>query len=131
MAIITTAAITALATSLAKKGLEKAFETTGEKLTEGALNWLKSVFYYEDKPKTMVQDLINNPESEARRKAIESLINIDLEDYPEHEKFLQEIYEKTKSIETNISVVNSKNVNTGDINTGGGSIHIGDNNGRA
>lgn len=130
MAFITSAAITALVISLAKKGLEKAFETTGEKLTEGAFRWLKSVFYDENKPKPVVIDLLKNPDSEARRKAIESLVNIDLEDNPENEKFLQEVYEKTISIETNISVVNSKNVNTGDINTGGGSVHIGDNNGR-
>lgn len=130
MAIITTAAITALVTSLAKKGLEKAFETTGEKLTEGALNWIKSIFYDEDKPKPMVNDLIQNPDSEARRKAIESLVNIDLEDHPDNEKFLHEVYEKTKSIETNISIANSKNVNTGNITTGGGSVHIGDSNGR-
>jgi hypothetical protein len=129
MAIITTVAITALITSLAKKGLEKAFETTGEKLTEGAFNWLKSVFYEEEKPKESVQDLIQNPDSEARKKAVESLINIDLEDHPGNEKFLHEVYEKTQSIETNISIVNSKNVNTGEINTGGGSVRIGDNNG--
>lgn len=128
MPIITTAAITALVTHLAKKGLEKAFETTGEKLTEGALNWIKSVFYDGDKPKSMVDNLIQNPESEARRKSIESVINIDLEDHPENEKFLHEVYEK--SVENNISIVNSKNINTGDINTGGGSVHIGDNNGR-
>lgn len=130
MAIITTAAITALVTSLAKKGLEKAFETTGEKLTEGALTWIKSIFYDEDKPKPMVNDLIQNPDSEARRKAIESLVNIDLEDHPDNEKFLHEVYEKTKSIETNISITNSKNVNTGNITTGGGSVYIGDSNGR-
>jgi hypothetical protein len=130
MAIITTAAITALVTSLAKKGLEKAFETTGEKLTEGALVWLKSVFYDVDKPKPMVEDLIQNPDSEARRKAIESIVNIDLEDHPQNEKFLHEVYEKIKSSETNTSVINSKNVNTGNINTGGGSFHIGDSNGK-
>lgn len=128
MAIITTAAITALVTSLAKKGLEKAFETTGEKLTEGALSWLKSIFYDEEKPKPVVEDLVQNPDSNARKKAVESLINIDLEDNPENQRFLEEVFEKT--VETNISIANSKNVNTGNINSGGGSIHIGDNNGR-
>jgi hypothetical protein len=126
MAIITTAAITALVGNLAKKGLEKAFETTGEKLTEGALRWLKSVFYEDDKPKKLVDDLIQNPNSDARKKAVESLINIDLEDAPENVQFLREVYEN--SIDTNISIVKSKNVNTGDINTGGGSVHIGDSN---
>jgi hypothetical protein len=126
MAILTTAAITALITSLVTKGLEKSIETTSESLTEGALKWFKSLFYKGEEPIEAVAKLIENPESEARKNAIKSILEIDIEDNPENEKYLKEIFEKTSISKTEIS--NSKNVNTGNINSGGGSIHFGDNN---
>jgi oligoendopeptidase F len=128
MAILTTAAITALITSIATKGLEKSIETTSESLTEGALKWFKSLFYKEKEPIEAVTKLIENPDSEARKNAIRSLLELDIEDNPENEKYLKEIYEKTGI--SKIEISNSKNVNTGDINSGGGSIHFGDNNGK-
>lgn len=126
MPIFTTAAAIALLTKLTEKGLDKAFETGGEKISEGAFNWIKSLFYKDGNPKKALKELqedINNPEKISNAKAI---IDNSIEDNPEFENYLMEIIEKLPKIENNIS--ESKNVITGNVNTGGGNFINGDNN---
>jgi hypothetical protein len=45
---ITTTALILLGKHLAEKGLEKAFETTGEEVTKNAVNWVKNLFKKDD-----------------------------------------------------------------------------------
>lgn len=122
--ILTTAAITALLTTLATKGLEKAVETTGEKISENSISWIKSLFYKEDKPKRALIELQNNPNDNEKLMVAKGIIDNAIEDNPELEKYLEEIISKTQTVNNSIS--DSKNVNTGNINTAGGDLQIGD-----
>ena len=95
------------------------------------LKWIKPIFLKEDgEEKEITRALKEKPESSARRKAVESAIEIGLEDTPEANAFIKEIFEKiskTKEGGKIISnIIDSKNVNTGNVNTGGGDLQIGD-----
>jgi hypothetical protein len=127
MPILTTA-VTALAMGLAKKGLESAFETTGEKVTEGAITWFTSLFKKDNgESKKILQELEANPDNkDIINKAI-AIIENAVEDNPKHEEYLAEIIEKNPNV--SIDVAKSKNVSIGNVNTGGGDFRIGDNNG--
>lgn len=125
MPLITTAAVTALITTLANKGLEKAFENVGEDVSDGAMDWLKSLFTKKGKPKKVLTELKEKPESIARQNAAKSLIDISLEDNPKASSFLEEIISKLDG-SSEIKISNSKNVNTGNLNSQGGDIQIGD-----
>ena len=126
MPIITTTAITSFVTLLAKKGLEKAFETGGEKVSEGAYNWIKSLFYKDNEPKNILKELQQNPENTEIISNATAIINNSLEDNPQFELFFKEIISKLPKIENNIS--NSKNVIIGNVDTSGGNFINGDNN---
>src|SRR5690606_18670205 len=116
MAIITTAAVTALVITLANKGLEKAFENVGEKVSDGAIDWVRGIFTKKGKTKKVLTDLKENPESEARQNAAKSVIEISLEENPQAKIFLEEIISKINSI-SNTNISKSKNVNTGNISS--------------
>jgi polyribonucleotide nucleotidyltransferase len=122
---ITTIALLSLGKYLAKKGLEKAFDTTSEEVSKNAVNWVKNLFTKDGKTRNELIELQEKPDSPARLNAVKAIIERDLEDNPEAEKYLQEIYNKVLNINSNIT--NSKNVNTGTINSGGGNIQLGDN----
>ncbi len=126
MPIITTAAISSFLTILAKKGMEKAFETGGEKVSEGAYNWIKSLFYKDNEPKTILKELQESPENAEKLSNATAIINNSLEDNPEFENYLKEIIEKLSKNENTITA--SKNVITGNVNTGGGNFINGDSN---
>lgn len=125
MPVITTAAIIALVTTLANKGLEKAFENVGEEVSNEAIDWLKGLFTKKGKPKKVLKKLKENSDSKARQNAAKSVIDISLEDNPNAEKFLEEIISKIH-INSKTDISKSKNVNTGNINSQGGNIQIGD-----
>lgn len=128
MPVITTTAITSLLTLLANKGLEKAFETGGEKISEGAYNWIKSLFYKNNEPKKILKELETEPNNLEKISNATAIIKNSIEDNTEFESYLKELIEKLPKIENNIS--NSKNVNTGNINTNGGNFRIGDDYGK-
>jgi len=125
MPIITTISITSFLTALAQKGLDKAFETAGEKVSEGAYNWIKSLFYKNSEPKKILKELQAEPQNLEKLSNAAAIINNSIEDDPKFEFFLKEIIEKLSMTKNTIS--NSKNVNTGNINTKGGDFRIGDN----
>jgi hypothetical protein len=54
------------------------------------------------------------------------LVENSIEDNPEYESYLNELLDKLPKIENNIN--NSKNVITGNVNTGGGNFINGDGN---
>jgi len=128
MALITTGALTLLAKHLAEKGLEKVFETTGEEVSKNTINWIKNLFTKDEKKIAELLDLEEKPDSQARLNAVKAVIERDLEENPDAEKYLQEIYNKVLNVNSNIT--NSKNVNTGTLNSGGGNIQLGDNYGK-
>lgn len=121
---ITTAAIVLLARQLAEKGLEKVFETTGEEVSKTAIDWLKGLFKKNEKVVPELIELQEKPESPARLNAVKAIIERDLEDNPDSETYLKEIYQKVFNSTANFK--NSKNINTGTLNSGGGNIHLGD-----
>ncbi|WP_333696430.1 hypothetical protein [Flavobacterium sp.] len=127
MPIITTAAITTLLSVLATKGLEKAFETGGEKISEGAFNWLKSLFYKENEPKKILKELQESPDNEEKISNARAIITNSIEDNSTFENYLKEFLENLPQIENNIS--HSKNVNTGNVNISG-NFRIGDDYGK-
>lgn len=111
---------------LAKKGAEKIVDTGSEKITDGSINWLKSLFFKNDEPKNALKELINEPENKEKQNAVKAIIENSIEDNPEFENNLKEILEKLPKVESTIT--NSKNVITGNVNTGGGNFINGDSN---
>ncbi|MNK22309.1 hypothetical protein D3C87_405830 [compost metagenome] len=128
MAVMTTAAITLIVGKLAEKGLDKAFDTTVEKISEGAIAWVKNLFTRNGKARQELADLESKPDSAARLKAVSAILERELEDNPESARHLEEIYDKMTRPEVHIT--KSKNVNTGTINSGGGDVQLGDNYGQ-
>jgi hypothetical protein len=125
--IISTIALTTLLTKLVDKSLDKALEKTGEWISESAIKWVKNIFCKEDDtPKNEVIKFLENPESETKIALLKSMIASDVEDNPSNMKFFEEINDKLSKIDNSINISHSKNVNTGTINSGGGSIHFGD-----
>lgn len=119
------AVITPFLIELGKKGIEKFSEKGFESVSEGAIKWFKSLFFKDDKPKKALLELQENPENKEKQNIAKAIIENSIEDNPEFENYLKEILEKLPKIENTIT--NSKNVNTGNINTGGGDFRIGDN----
>lgn len=125
MPVISTVAVTAFLTTLAQKGLDKAFETGSEKVSEDAYNWIKSLFYKESEPKKILKELQEDPENAEKLSNAIAIINNSIEDNQQFQAYIKEIIEKIPETQSTIS--NSKNVNTGNVNTAGGNFRIGDN----
>lgn len=111
---------------LSKKGLEKIVDTGSQKLTERSIDWIKSLFFKNNRPKKALRDLTEEPENIEKQNAVRSLIENAIEDNPEVEKYLTEIIQKFPKIENTITT--SKNVITGNVNTAGGNFINGDSN---
>ena len=123
MAILTTSIITVIVTFLAKEGATKVYETVIETLSIEAINKIKNVFTKDGKPKEVISELQEKPDSVARQNAVKALIEKSIEDDPEIENAFMEFFQKIPNgITTNIS--HSKNVNTGDINSDGVDIDL-------
>jgi len=96
--------------------------------SEATINWLKPLFLKEDgTEKEIIKNLKEKPESKARKKAVESALEIGVEDSSEASVHVNEIFEKVSKANKETSIANSKNVNTGTVNTNGGDFHLGDN----
>lgn len=98
---------------------------------DATIQWIRPVFLIDDKEdKEIIRDLKKNPEEELNAQAIEIAIAKAIKEEPDNAKHLEEMYnslmQKADKGES-ISIVNSKNVNTGSINSMGNVI-IGDNN---
>jgi len=125
----TTGAIISILTYLGDKAFDKAFDTAAGEFTKGSIDWLKSIFFNEDdKPKDVLKKFQENPESQARQNIAKATIELELEENPEAEKYLLELAKVIEAKSGNSNTIsNSKNVNTGNISSGGNTI-IGDNN---
>jgi hypothetical protein len=129
---ITTAAITTLVSYLGTKIFDKSFDTVTQEFTKDGVQWLKSVFYRSDNtPKDVLIELKTQPNDEHNLQAAEIAVAKSLKDNPDAEVWLKEMVELIKAKEVkgeSVRVVNSKNVNTGKVDTGGGNFIIGDSN---
>lgn len=99
--------------------------------TAESVKWIRPLFLKEDgTEEKVIQKLKENPESTAKQDAVKALIASEIEDNPEAGKYLEEMASLIKGKANKgeaISIINSKNVVTGDIKAGGNVI-IGDNN---
>ena len=125
MPLVTSAMLTALAVSLATKGLESLVENTGESISQGAVNWVKSLFYKDSEPKKALKELQENPSNEMKLEIVKSILANSIEANSENLNYFKEIISKLPY--SDITIKDSKNVNTGDVDTGGGDFRIGDN----
>ncbi|WES99320.1 hypothetical protein P2W68_06810 [Chryseobacterium arthrosphaerae] len=123
--VITTALVTSLLLNLTQKGLEKAFETGGEKVSEGAINWVKGLFYKSGEPKKALKELQDDPTNPSKQEIVKGIVENSIEDNEDNLKYFEELIKNLPKSENTIS--NSKNVVTGNISAGGNSI-VGDGN---
>lgn len=124
MPVITTVALTALATALTNKGLESAFENVGEKVSDGAISWIKKLFYKDGKPKKALKELQENPSKSEKQEVVKAIIENSIEDSEQNLNFLKEIIQ---ILPKDNVITNYKNINTGNIDSKGGDVQIGDN----
>ncbi|QDW22774.1 hypothetical protein [Flavobacterium sp. KBS0721] len=123
---ITMAVITPFLIELGKKGYEKFTEKGINSISEGAITWIKSLFIKDEKPKKALLELQEQPENKEKQNIVKAIIENSIEDNPEFAIYLKELIEKLPK-NTNI-ISSTKNVITGNVNTGGGSFINGDNN---
>ena len=73
---------------------DKSIDGFLSEFTEATFNWIRPFFLEEDgTEKEIVKNLKDKPESAARRKAVESALEVGLEDMPEAEQYIKEIFE--------------------------------------
>lgn len=101
------------------------------KFTDTTVHHIKHLFFKEDGSlKKELEKLKENPESEVKKKSVMAMLESELEDDTSIEKYIKEIFDKIIQTEDGIKIItnitNSKNINTGDVNTGGGDFRIGD-----
>lgn len=130
--VATTLMIKTVVGYLAKKLKDsKSVQDFFNDFTEASVKWIRPLFLKEDESnEKMIEDVIKNAEnpSETKLKLVENVIASHLEDHPDDEKNLKEMYEQLKAravTDKSINIINSKNVVTGTIKAGGNVI-IGD-----
>lgn len=125
-----TAMIGAVAGYLAKTlKAHKSVKDFFSDFTEATVNWIRPIFLTDDdKPKEVLQKLIEKPDSAAKQDAVKAAIASDLEDRPGAEALLREMFDIIQSKAARgeaISITASKNVVTGNIKAGG-NVQVGD-----
>lgn len=118
--------ITPFLIELGKKGIEKFSEKGFESVSEGTINWIKSLFFKDGEPKKVLRELQLNPENKEKQIVAKAILENSIEDNPEFMTNLKELIEKLPKVENTIT--NSKNVIAGNVNTGGGNFINGDSN---
>ncbi len=89
--VITTALVTSLLLNLTQKGFEKAFETGGEKASEGAINWVKGLFYKNEEPKKALKELQDDPTNASKQEIAKGIIENSIEDNEDNLKYFEEL----------------------------------------
>ncbi len=81
---------------LAKKLRDsQAVKDFSNEFSEATVKWIKPLFLKEDdSPKEVLKNLQEKPESPARQKAAVSALEVALEDKPEAEQWLREMYDQ-------------------------------------
>lgn len=117
-----------LGTKLSK---DKSINNFFSEFSEATVHWIKPLFLEDDgTEKEIIKNLKDKPASAARKKAVESAFEMALEDDKSAEEHIKEMFEKVSTTEDGgkiiNNIINSKNVNTGNVNTNGGDFKIGD-----
>lgn len=94
---ISTTAIASFLIYLAKVGAEKTVETISENSTDGAMKWLKSLFYKDEKPKMVLENLKDDPNNEEFQKNAVTVLENSLEDNSDYTKYLKELVERNQN----------------------------------
>jgi hypothetical protein len=101
-------------------------------LTDETVKWIKPLFLREDEsPTDLTINIEEEPSSEINIDEISTAIKRKANKTQDGDEVIERIYaELEKKFQsqknTSIYVRNSKNVNTGNLNSGGGNINIGD-----
>jgi len=133
-AVPTSAMIGAIVTFLGNKlAKNESVNSFFDDFSEATVNWIKPLFIKDDDtPTRSLEKFSTNPNSESKQALLKATLESELEDNPEAEQYIREIYEKISQSEEGAKIINnisnSKNVNTGNVNTGGGDFHLGDGN---
>ena len=130
--VTTTAMIGTVVGYLSKKLKDnKSVQDFFSDFTSAAVKWIRPLFLTDDdKPKEILQNLQNEPTEKLYAQSIENALAIAVKKDPVAESHLKSMYEVLQEKAgkgESISIVNSKNVNTGSINAGS-TVIIGDNN---
>lgn len=76
--------------------------------TEATVNWIKPVFLKDDgTEKDIVKNLKEKPDSPARKKAVETAIEVKLEDNPESDQIIKQMFDKISKTEEGNKIVNT------------------------
>jgi len=131
---LTTTMIGSIVTYIGTKlSNDKSINNFFSEFTEATANWIRPLFLKDDgTEKEAIQKLKEKPKSEARKNAVKSIFEIELEDNPNAKEFIKNMFDQIPKMEgdwgTNNKVINSKNVSIGNnVNTEGGDYKIGDN----
>jgi len=126
--LTTSVIISSITTYLATKLKEnKSIDSFFSEFTEATVNWIKPLFITEDgNEKEVIAKLKEKPDSPALHNSVKSILELELEENPNSKKNLEEMYEVISKTDTGIKIVNSKNINTGNVNTQGGDFILGD-----
>ncbi|MAN03883.1 MAG: hypothetical protein CMI36_02560 [Owenweeksia sp.] len=116
--------VTYLGTQLSKnKDLKALISDIGG----SASKWLRSVLFKDNGEEKEVSKMLREkPNSKARQKAVKSMMEVHIEDFPEAKKHIERIFYILSNKEKSTMVRSSKNVNTGIIKSGR-DTRIGDN----
>jgi hypothetical protein len=124
---VTLTAITTLLSYWGGKAFDKVFDTAAGEFTKDSVKWLRSLFFKNDKLKEALEKYEEKPENTARQNVIKMVIAFELDDNPQAEAYLLDLAKAIEAKTGNTTISNSKNINTGHIQSGGHTI-IGDNN---
>lgn len=123
---ITAIAIGKLVAYIGETGFEALFKTTVGEATKDGYKWLKSILFKDDQPTEALKKLEDAPDSPTRQQALTDLITIEAQTTPQAAQWLNEMVAAIEK-SGNVTVINGKNVVTGNVNAGG-NIIVGDNN---
>lgn len=103
-----------------KLSKDKSINSFFSEFSEATVNWVKPIFLKEDgTEKEIVKNLKEKPKSPARKKAVETAIEVKLEDSPESEQFIKEMFEKISKTEEGekiaTTIINSIQTITGNV----------------
>ncbi len=80
------------------------------------VNWIKPLFIEEDDtPTRSLEKFSTNPNSESKQTLLKATLESELEDNPDAEQYIREIFEKISQSEEGAKIINTLNV-TGDNN---------------
>ena len=113
---IAAGALGAFLVTLVKAGAEEAAKRVSKNSVDGVTKWIKSLFYKDDKPKKILNDINENPEDQTLQQIAEGIIVNSAEGNSQYKLYLEEImraYSKDSGQKTTIINIDSHDVLSG------------------